>query len=375
MIKIVHGLLLLFGLFNLSYSQSYDNLKEIQSIASNKDFIKLRETIENSSGSDRIIIRSGTICDGKVEEDRLLADISNNQVEYFRLSTKQPGLNIKGEIQNIEREIQLPPESVYIKIKNIYNSSGFFSRVWPEEAKYNRMLSGGNSYELTLLNNVILDKNAPWMEYLKEALLYNYNQSNAKKDSAKAVYYKSEMKKLKTILPDLRQNGGYSGQIGDFTIKIKTKNKSILDSVYYENKFGFSGYVKIEFPPELKLTQEFYCDDFFNWTNLKGKNRSFEVSLRESGGNVFLEPKSKYGKYLYAADTFANLFKIPLKSINGIDVNKISPKDFKKITADSDELNVVMQDGSSHKIRKLDLYDKVILKGANRIGISPNIFF
>lgn len=375
MIKIVHGLLLLFGLFNLSYSQSYDNLKEIQSIASNKDFIKLRETIENSSGSDRIIIRSGTICDGKVEEDRLLADISNNQVEYFRLSTKQPGLNIKGEIQNIEREIQLPPESVYIKIKNIYNSSGFFSRVWPEEAKYNRMLSGGNSYELTLLNNAILDKNAPWMEYLKEALLYNYNQSNAKKDSAKAVYYKSEMKKLETILPDLRQNGGYSGQIGDFTIKIKTKNKSILDSVYYENKFGFSGYVKIEFPPELKLTQEFYCDDFFNWTNLKGKNRSFEVSLRESGGNVFLEPKSKYGKYLYAADTFANLFKIPLKSINGIDVNKISPKDFKKITTDSDELNVVMQDGSSHKIRKLDLYDKVILKGANRIGISPNIFF
>ena len=213
------------------------------------------------------------------------------------------------------------------------------------------------------------------MEYLKEALLYNYNQSNAKKDSAKAVYYKSEMKKLETILPDLRQNGEYSGQIGDFTIKIKTKNKSILDSVYYENKFGFSGYVKIEFPPELKLTQEFYCDDFFNWTNLKGKNRSFEVSLRESGGNVFLEPKSKYGKYLYAADTFANLFKIPLKSINGIDVNKISPKDFKKITADSEELNVVMQDGSSHKIRKLDLYDKVILKGANRIGISPNIFF
>ncbi|CDE85481.1 unknown [Coraliomargarita sp. CAG:312] len=375
MIKIVHGLLLLFGLFNLSYSQSYDNLKEIQSIASNKDFIKLRETIENSSGSDRIIIRSGIICDGKVEEDRLLADISNNQVEYFRLSTKQPGLNIKGEIQNIEREIQLPPESVYIKIKNIYNSSGFFSRVWPEEAKYNRMLSGGNSYELTLLNNAILYKNAPWMEYLKEALLYNYNQSNAKKDSAKAVYYKSEMKKLETILPDLRQNGEYSGQIGDFTIKIKTKNKSILDSVYYENKFGFSGYVKIEFPPELKLTQEFYCDDFFNWTNLKGKNRSFEVSLRESGGNVFLEPKSKYGKYLYAADTFANLFKIPLKSINGIDVNKISPKDFKKITADSEELNVVMQDGSSHKIRKLDLYDKVILKGANRIGISPNIFF
>ena len=375
MIKIVHGLLLLFGLFNLSYSQSYDNLKEIQSIASNKDFIKLRETIENSSGSDRIIIRSGIICDGKVEEDRLLADISNNQVEYFRLSTKQPGLNIKGEIQNIEREIQLPPESVYIKIKNIYNSSGFFSRVWPEEAKYNRMLSGGNSYELTLLNNAILDKNAPWMEYLKETLLYNYNQSNAKKDSAKAVYYKSEMKKLETILPDLRQNGEYSGQIGDFTIKIKTKNKSILDSVYYENKFGFSGYVKIEFPPELKLTQEFYCDDFFNWTNLKGKNRSFEVSLRESGGNVFLEPKSKYGKYLYAADTFANLFKIPLKSINGIDVNKISPKDFKKITTDSDELNVVMQDGSSHKIRKLDLYDKVILKGANRIGISPNIFF
>lgn len=375
MIKIVHGLLLLFGLFNLSYSQSYDNLKEIQSIASNKDFIKLRETIENSSGSDRIIIRSGIICDGKVEEDRLLADISNNQVEYFRLSTKQPGLNIKGEIQNIEREIQLPPESVYIKIKNIYNSSGFFSRVWPEEAKYNRMLSGGNSYELTLLNNAILDKNAPWMEYLKETLLYNYNQSNAKKDSAKAVYYKSEMKKLETILPDLRQNGEYSGQIGDFTIKIKTKNKSILDSVYYENKFGFSGYVKIEFPPELKLTQEFYCDDFFNWTNLKGKNRSFEVSLRESGGNVFLEPKSKYGKYLYAADTFANLFKIPLKSINGIDVNKISPKDFKKITTDSEELNVVMQDGSSHKIRKLDLYDKVILKGANRIGISPNIFF
>ena len=129
MIKIVHGLLLLFGLFNLSYSQSYDNLKEIQSIASNKDFIKLRETIENSSDSDRIIIRSGTIYDGKVEEDRLLADISNNQVEYFRLSTKQPSLNIKGEIQNIEREIQLPPESVYIKIKNIYNSSGFFSRV------------------------------------------------------------------------------------------------------------------------------------------------------------------------------------------------------------------------------------------------------
>ena len=375
MIKIVHGLLLLFGLFNLSCGQSYDNLKEIQSIASNKDFIKLRETIENSSGSDRIIIRSGTICDGKVEEDRLLADISNNQVEYFRLSTKQPGLNIKGEIQNIEREIQLPPESVYIKIKNIYNSSGFFSRVWPEEAKYNRMLSGGNSYELTLLNNAILDNNAPWMEYLKEALLYNYNQSNAKKDSAKAVYYKSEMKKLETILPDLRQNGEYSGQIGDFTIKIKTKNKSILDSVYYENKFGFSGYVKIEFPPELKLTQEFYCDDFFNWTNLKGKNRSFEVSLRESGENVFLEPKSKYGKYLYAADTFANLFKIPLKSINGIDVNKISPKDFKKITTDSEELNVVMQDGSSHKIRKLDLYDKVILKGANRIGISPNIFF
>lgn len=375
MIKIVHGLLLLFGLFNLSYSQSYDNLKEIQSIASNKDFIKLREAIENSSGSDRIIIRSGTICDGKVEEDRLLADISNNQVEYFRLSTKQPGLNIKGEIQNIEREILLPPESVYIKIKNIYNSSGFFSRVWPEEAKYNRMLSGGNSYELTLLNNAILDKNAPWMEYLKEALLYNYNQSNAKKDSAKAVYYKSEMKKLETILPDLRQNGEYSGQIGDFTIKIKTKNKSILDSVYYENKFGFSGYVKIEFPPELKLTQEFYCDDFFNWTNLKGKNRSFEVSLRESGENVFLEPKSKYGKYLYAADTFANLFKIPLKSINGIDVNKISPKDFKKITTDSEELNVVMQDGSSHKIRKLDLYDKVILEGANRIGISPNIFF
>ena len=272
MIKIVHGLLLLFGLFNLSYSQSYDNLKEIQSIASNKDFIKLRETIENSSGSDRIIIRSGTICDGKVEEDRLLADISNNQVEYFRLSTKQPSLNIKGEIQNIEREIQLPPESVYIKIKNIYNSSGFFSRVWPEEAKYNRMLSGGNSYELTLLNNAILDKNAPWMEYLKEALLYNYNQSNAKKDSAKAVYYKSEMKKLETILPNLRQNGEYSGQIGDFTIKIKTKNKSILDSVYYENKFGFSGYVKIEFPPELKLTQEFYCDDFFNWTNLKIEN-------------------------------------------------------------------------------------------------------
>ena len=105
MIKIVHGLLLLFGLFNLSYSQSYDNLKEIQSIASNKDFIKLRETIENSSDSDRIIIRSGIICDGKVEEDRLLADISNNQVEYFRLSTKQPSLNIKGEIQNIEREI------------------------------------------------------------------------------------------------------------------------------------------------------------------------------------------------------------------------------------------------------------------------------
>ena len=140
MIKIVHGLLLLFGLFNLSYSQSYDNLKEIQSIASNKDFIKLRETIENSSGSDRIIIRSGIICDGKVEEDRLLADISNNQVEYFRLSTKQPSLNIKGEIQNIEREIQLPPESVYIKIKNIYNSSGFFSRVWPEEAKYNELL-------------------------------------------------------------------------------------------------------------------------------------------------------------------------------------------------------------------------------------------
>ena len=375
MIKIVHGLLLLFGLFNLSCGQSYDNLKEIQSIASNKDFIKLRETIENSSGSDRIIIRSGIIYDGKVEEDRLLADISNNQVEYFRLSTKQPSLNIKGEIQNIEREIQLPPESVYIKIKNIYNSSGFFSRVWPEEAKYNRMLSGGNSYELTLLNNAILDKNAPWMEYLKEALLYNYNQSNAKKDSAKAVYYKNEMKKLETILPDLRQNGGYSGQIGDFTIKIKTKNKSILDSVYYENKFGFSGYVKIEFPPELKLTQEFYCDDFFNWTNLKDKNRSFEVSLRESGGNVFLEPKSKYGKYLYAADTFANLFKIPLKSINGIDVNKISPKDFKKITTDSEELNVVMQDGSSHKIRKLDLYDKVILEGANRIGISPNIFF
>ena len=375
MIKIVHGLLLLFGLFNLSCGQSYDNLKEIQSIASNKDFIKLRETIENSSGSDRIIIRSGIICDGKVEEDRLLADISNNQVEYFRLSTKQPSLNIKGEIQNIEREIQLPPESVYIKIKNIYNSSGFFSRVWPEEAKYNRMLSGGNSYELTLLNNAILYKNETWMEYLKEALLYNYNQSNAKKDSAKAVYYKSEMKKLETILPNLRQNGEYSGQIGDFTIKIKTKNKSILDSVYYENKFGFSGYVKIEFPPELKLTQEFYCDDFFNWTNLKGKNRSFEVSLRESGENVFLEPKSKYGKYLYAADTFANLFKIPLKSINGIDVNKISPKDFKKITTDSEELNVVMQDGSSHKIRKLDLYDKVILKGANRIGISPNIFF
>lgn len=376
MIKIVHGLLLLFGLFNLSYSQSYDNLKEIQSIASNKDFIKLRETIENSSDSDRIIIRSGIICDGKVEEDRLLADISNNQVEYFRLSTKQPSLNIKGEIQNIEREIQLPPESVYIKIKNIYNSSGFFSRVWPEEVKYNRMLSGGNSYELTLLNNAILDNNAPWMEYLKEALLYAHDQSAAKKDSAKAAYYKSEMKKLESILSALAKSGEYSGQIGDFSkIKIKAKNKNILDWVYYENKFGFSGYVKIEFPSELKLTQEFYCDDFFNWTNLKGKNRSFEVSLRESGGNVFLEPKSKYGKYLYAADTFANLFKIPLKSINGIDVNKISPKDFKKITADSEELNVVMQDGSSHKIRKLDSYDKVILGGASRIGISPNIFF
>ena len=155
----------------------------------------------------------------------------------------------------------------------------------------------------------------------------------------------------------------------------KAKNKNILDWVYYENKFGFSGYVKIEFPSELKLTQEFYCDDFFNWNHLKGKKRSFEVSLRKSGRNVFLEPKSELGKYLYAADAFANLFKIPLKSINGIDANNISPEEFKKITDGSDELKVVMQDGSSHKIRKLDSYDKVILGGASRIGISPNIFF
>lgn len=376
MMKIAQALLLLFGLLSLSYGQSYDKLKEIQTVSSNSDFIKLREVLGDSLGDGRIIIRSGTICDGKVEEDRLLADISNNQVEYFRLSTKQPNLNIKGEIQNIEREIQLPPESVYIKIKNIYNSSGFFSRVWPEEAKYNRMLSGGNSYELTLLNNAILDNNAPWLKYLKEALLYAHDQSAAKKDSAKAAYYKSEMKKLESILSALAKSGEYSGQIGDFSkIKIKAKNKNILDWVYYENKFGFSGYVKIEFPSELKLTQEFYCDDFFNWNHLKGKKRSFEVSLRKSGRNVFLEPKSELGKYLYAADAFANLFKIPLKSINGIDANNISPEEFKKIMDGADELKVVMQDGSSHKIRKLDSYDKVILGGASRIGISPNIFF
>ncbi|MFR6034589.1 MAG: hypothetical protein ACLUKN_16320 [Bacilli bacterium] len=127
-------------------------------------------------------------------------------------------------------------------------------------------------------------------------MLYAHDQSAAKKDSAKAAYYKSEMKKLESILSALAKSGEYSGQIGDFTIKIKTKNKNILDWVYYENKFGFSGYVKIEFPSELKLTQEFYCDDFFNWTNLKGKNRSLK-SLCASRRKCFLEPKSKYGKY------------------------------------------------------------------------------
>ena len=368
MMKIAQALLLLFGLLSLSYGQSYDKLKEIQTVSSNSDFIKLREVLGDSLGDGRIIIRSGTICDGKVNEDRLSADVSKQQVEYTRVVAKQSDFNFE--------KFSLTSESGYIKIKDIYNSCGFFTRSPADEAKYDRVLSAGNVYSLTLLNNACLDKNAPWLKYLKEALLYAHDQSAAKKDSAKAAYYKSEMKKLESILSALAKSGEYSGQIGDFSkIKIKAKNKNILDWVYYENKFGFSGYVKIEFPSELKLTQEFYCDDFFNWNHLKGKKRSFEVSLRKSGRNVFLEPKSELGKYLYAADAFANLFKIPLKSINGIDANNISPEEFKKITDGSDELKVVMQDGSSHKIRKLDSYDKVILGGASRIGISPNIFF
>ena len=114
MMKIAQALLLLFGLLSLSYGQSYDKLKEIQTVSSNSDFIKLREVLGDSLGDGRIIIRSGTICDGKVNEDRLSADVSKQQVEYTRVVAKQSDFNFE--------KLSLTSESGYIKIKDIIYS-------------------------------------------------------------------------------------------------------------------------------------------------------------------------------------------------------------------------------------------------------------
>ena len=342
----------------------------MQSVALNADFKHLVELLQNVPNSGKLIIRDGTIYDYEniVEEDRLLIDTSIPQVEYLRIKAK------KSDFVDLDK-LTLKFDEKFIKLKYIFNSDGFFSRSYYEMSKYNRMLSSGNAYALTLLNNILLDKKTIWFKYLCEAITFDIKQSKINKDYIKAAFYTEEMKKLELITPTLLKKGEFTGQIGDFSIRIKTKNKFILDSVYYENKGGFRGYVCVEYPKDLKLTRDFYCDDFFNWNYLINKNRTYELALYTVNGNAFLRPTSELGEYLYKAKIFNDLFSQPLKTVNGQTASNISPEQFKEMTKNADSLDITLQNNKLYKINKLDSYDKVILDGARRAEISPDIFF
>ena len=353
--------------FSSLHAQSYDKLKSLQSLVMNTDYRHIVSILQGIPNLNKVGIRTGSIYDNVIEEDRLLIDISIPQVEYFRIKAKKSDFNLD--------QLTLKFDEKSIKYKYIFNSEGSFSRSRDDANKYNRMLSAGNAYELSLLNNIVLDKNAPWFKYFYEALTFAITQSKQKNDNIQAAFYSEEIKKLSSILPTLLKNGEFTGQIGDFLIKIRTKNKFILESIYYENKYGFSGYVCVEYLADVDLTQNFYCDDFFNWNHLINKNPTYELALYTINDNTFLRPTSELGEYLYKAKIFNDIFSHPLKSINGKSVSNITPKQFDEISKNADSLNIVLQNNKLYKINKLDAYDKVILGGAKRIGISPDIFF
>lgn len=355
-----------FSLSSLS-AQSYDELKRLQSLLTNVNYNRVVSILHSVPNLNKASICSGVIYDNIIEEDRILIDIAVHQVEYFRIKAKKSDFDLNS--------LSLKLDKKYIKFKYILNSEGFFSQSRDDTNKYNRMLSSGNIYALTLLNNIVLDKNALWLKYFYDALTFAINQSKSKNDNIQAAFYSEEIKKLESILPTLLEKGEFVGHVGDFFIKIKTKNKFILDSLYYENKSGFSGYVRVEFPANFNLTQDFYCDDFFNWDHLLNKNPTYELSLYTINGNAFLRPTSELGEYLYNAKIFNEIFTQPLKSINGQNISNISPKQFDEMTKNTDSLQIILQNNKLYKVNKLDAYDKVILEGAKRMKIHPDIFF
>lgn len=365
--KILYLLFVFYLGFTSLYAQSYDKLKSLQSLLINPDYRHIASILQGIPDFNKLVVRSGTISDNVIREDRLLIDISIPQVEYFRIKAKKSDFNLN--------KLTLKFDEKSIKYKYIYNSEGFFSRSRDDANKYNRMLSSGNAYELTLLNNIVLDKNAPWLKYFYEAFTYSMDQNKQENNHIQAAFYFEEMKKLESILPALLEKGEFAGQIGDFFIKIKTKNKVILDSIYYENKYGFSGYVCVESPVNFDLTQNFYCDDFFNWNYLINKNPTYELAIYTINGNTFLRPTSELGEYFYKAKIFNDIFSHPLKSINGESASNITPKQFDEISKNADSLDIILQNNKLYKINKLDAYDKVILGGARRLEISPDIFF
>lgn len=365
--KIACLFFVLFIVFDAIYAQSYDKLKSLQSLVVNADYRHVADILQGIPNLNKVIVRNGTITNGIVEENRLLVDLSTPQVEYLRIKTKVNNFNLNKLTLNFDEKS--------IERKVIYNSEGCFSRSFDDANKFNRMLSLGKPYALSLLNNITLDKNPPWLKYFHSAIAFAVTQSKQNKDIIKAAFYSEEIKKLESILPTLLEKGEFAGQIGDFSIKIKTKNNLVLDSIYYENKFGFTGYVCVEYPADFVLTQSFYCDDFFNWNYLINRSPTYEVALYTINGNTFLRPVSEFGEYIYKAKVFNGIFSEPLKSINGKNISDITQKEFDEMSKNTDSLNVILQSGKSYKINKLDMYDKVILGGAINIQIPPDIFF
>lgn len=243
----------LFIGFDALYAQSVDKLKNIGPLAVNADYRHVADILQSIPNLNKVIVRSGSFVNGIVNEDRLLIDLSIPQVEYLKINVKNSDFNLNN--------LTLDFDEKSIEHKEIYNSKGFFLRSYYDANKYNRMLSSKNSFGFSFLNNVVLDKNPPWLKYFHDAIAFDITQSKQKKDIIKAAFYSEEIKKLESILPTLLKKGEFVGQIGDFSIKIKTKNKLILDYVYYEHRVGFSGYVCVEYPADFVLTQCFYCDD------------------------------------------------------------------------------------------------------------------
>ena len=353
--------------FNALYAQSYDKLKSLQSLAVNANYRHVAGILQSIPNLNKAIVRNGCIADGIVEENRLLIDLSMPQVEYLRIKTNVGNFNTNKLTLNFDEKS--------IECKKIYNCEGLFFQSLDDANKYNRILSSGNSYELALLNNIALDKNAPWLKYFHNAIAFDIARSRQNKDIIKTAFYSEEIKKLESILPTLLKKGEFVGQIGDFSIKISTKNKLVLDSIYYEHKFGSKGYVCVEFPADFVSTRSFYCDDFFNWNYLINKNPTYEVALHTINGNTFLRPTSEFGEYIYRAKVFKDIFFRPLKSINGKSVSDITAKEFDEMSKNTDSLNIILQNDKLYKINKLDSYDKLILAGAMCTGIPPDIFF